>query len=381
MAHASYSGSARAKARATSQQQFPIPRSGRLLRRPLACFCSAVDTIRVSEYIRWGVRYVVVTAVATSWAQFEPIYNIVTNTPGAIGAELIGATGAPNLNVAFDAMIAALFEFSDRLADESGLIGISMASILVWIIGGLMAAAAIIVISLGKIGLAMAVALAPFFIPTLMFKATSNLFESWVRFTLGFAMIPLVMAGVIGAIVGIGQGMIADAAGASKLADAAGFVIVGVGAVFLTMQVPTLVNSLSGTITATANGMAMTMGAAGMGAASVAAASAAANAFKNHVAAPYLSERHAVAQAGRDATASGGNAVEARYQERQRQKEIRQKYARKSAAFAATHGTHASAADRFANAGQRLENRNARQDRAARLAPAGATSSRKRKAD
>ena len=171
------------------------------------------------------------------------------------------------MDVAFDAMIDTLFEFSDRLADESGLIGISMASILVWIIGGLMAAAAIIVISLGKIGLAMAIALAPFFIPTLMFKATSNLFESWVRFTLGFAMIPLVMAGVIGAIVGIGQGMITDAAGASKLADAAGFVIVGVGAVFLTMQVPTLVNSLSGTITATANGMAMTMSAAGMGAA------------------------------------------------------------------------------------------------------------------
>lgn len=339
--------------------------------------------IRVSEYIRWGVRYVVVTAVATSWAQFEPIYDIVTNTPGAIGAELIGATGAPNLNVAFDAMIEALFEFSDRLADESGLIGISMASIVVWIIGGLMAAAAIIVISLGKIGLAMAVALAPFFIPTLMFKATSSLFESWVRFTLGFALIPLVMAGVIGAIVGIGEGMISEATDATALADAAGFVIVGVGAVFLTMQVPTLVNSLSGTITATANGMAMTMGAAGMGAASVAATSAAANAFKNHVAAPYLSERHAVAQAGRDATASGGNAVEARYQERQRQKEIRQKYARKSAAFAATHGTQSSAVDRFAaaNAGQRLENRNARQDRAARLSPAGAASSRKRKAD
>ena len=90
------------------------------------------------------------------------------------------------MDVAFDAMIDTLLEFSDRLADESGLIGISMASILVWIIGGLMAAAAIIVISLGKIGLAMAIALAPFFIPTLMFKATSSLFESWVRFTLGF---------------------------------------------------------------------------------------------------------------------------------------------------------------------------------------------------
>ena len=43
--------------------------------------------IRVSEYLKWGMRYVIVTAVATSWAQFLPIYEIVTNTPGALGAE------------------------------------------------------------------------------------------------------------------------------------------------------------------------------------------------------------------------------------------------------------------------------------------------------
>ena len=54
--------------------------------------------------------------------------------------------------------------------------------------------------SLGKVGLAMAVSLAPVFIPTLMFKATGNLFESWVRFTIGFALIPLVLGGVIGTL-------------------------------------------------------------------------------------------------------------------------------------------------------------------------------------
>ena len=125
-----------------------------------------------------------------------------------------------------------------------------------------MAAAAIIVISLGKIGLGMAIALAPIFIPALMFRATSNLFESGVRFTLGFALIPLVMAGVVGAIVGINQSLIAEADAAITLEDAGGFIIVGVGAIFMTAMVPTLVNGLSGTITATANGVAMALGGA-----------------------------------------------------------------------------------------------------------------------
>ena len=231
----------------------------------------------------------------------------------------------------------------------------------------------------------MAVALAPFFIPTLMFKATSNLFESWVRFTLGFAMIPLVMAGVIGAIVGIGEGMISEATDATALADAAGFIIVGAGAVFLTFQVPTLVNSLSGTITATANGNGDDEWAPPVW-------ERAAGCCGRHG-----GERPSGTMwqppISRSATrwlrlaATRRPAAEMRSKpatrKRQRQKEIRQKYARKSAAFAATHGTHASAADRFAaaNAGQRLENRNARQDRAARLSSAGAAPSRKRKAD
>lgn len=211
--------------------------------------------IRVSEYMKWGVRYVIITAVATTWAQFQPIYDIVTNTPGAVGAELLGATGAPNLNTALDQMITGLFDFSDRAAEESGMFSISLTSVLVWVVGALMACVAIIVTGIGKIGLAMSISLAPIFIPTLMFKATGNLFESWVRFTIGFALIPLVTAGIMGAIVGIGQGMISEADAAAELSDAAGFLIVGAGAIFMMANVPTMVNGLSGTFVATANGI------------------------------------------------------------------------------------------------------------------------------
>ncbi|ORE91684.1 putative conjugal transfer protein [Stappia sp. 22II-S9-Z10] len=213
--------------------------------------------IRVTEYTRWMVRYIIVLTVATTWAQFQPIYDIVTNTPGAIGAELLGAVDAPNLNVALDDMITGLFDFSERADEESGYFSISLTSVLVWVVGALMACVAIIVSAIAKVGLAMAISLAPVFIPTLMFKATGNLFESWVRFTLGFALIPLILAGVMGAIVGIGQDMISEAEGAYELQEAAGFLIVGAAAIFLMIQVPTLVNGLAGTFVATANGVAM----------------------------------------------------------------------------------------------------------------------------
>ena len=320
--------------------------------------------IRTSEYLKWGVRYIIITAVATSWAQFQPIYNIVTNVPGELGAKLMGIVHAPNLNIAFDDMISTMFEFSDRLGDEAGLIGISMASIVVWIIGSLMAAAAIIVISLGKIGLGMAIALAPIFIPALMFKATSNLFESWVRFTLGFALIPLVMAGVVGAIVGIGQSLISQASIAADLEDAAGFLIVGVGAIFMTVMVPTLVNGLSGTITATANGVAMAMGAAGYAGVTAVTAGKGIKTAREAVG-PAIGGQIEGHRAGVAAANSGSNYWEGRQIEMQRQKEMRNKYADLNARHAAARGDHASGFDRFraANAGQRYENRQSRRTR------------------
>ena len=168
-------------------------------------------------------------------------------------------------------MITELFDFSEVLADESAFYSISLMSFAVWLIGALMACVAIIVAALGKVGLAMAVSFAPVFLTALMFKATSNLFEAWAKFAIGFALIPLVLAGVMGAIVGIGQEMIDEAGGAAELSEAAGFIIVGVAAIFLMIQVPTLVNGLAGSIVATANGPGMAARAA-RGGASVASA-------------------------------------------------------------------------------------------------------------
>jgi len=218
--------------------------------------------IRMSNYFTWAIRYVMILSVATSWSQFQPIYEILTNTPGSIGAALIGATGAPNLNAALDNMVTEIFNFSDRANEASNWTGISMTAVVLIVLGALMACVAILVSALAKIGLAMSVSFAPIFIASLLFKGTSNLFESWSRFTIGFALIPLVLAGVMGAVIGVGQSLIGTAAGATQMSQAASFIIVIFAAVFMMFNIPSLVTGLAGTIVTTGTGIAEARAAA-----------------------------------------------------------------------------------------------------------------------
>lgn len=212
--------------------------------------------IRMSSYVTWGIRYVLVLSIATTWSQFEPIYNILTNTPGDIGAALLTATSAPNLNLAMDEMVTAIFDFSDRASEESGWLGISLTSVVLIVLGALMACVAILVSALAKVGLAMSVSFAPVFIACLLFSATRSLFESWTRFTIGFALIPLVLAGVMGAVIGVGQNLAGTATGATDISTAAGFIIIIFAAIFMMFNIPSLVTGLAGTIVTTGTGIA-----------------------------------------------------------------------------------------------------------------------------
>jgi len=218
--------------------------------------------VRMSSYVTWGVRYVIVLSIATTWSQFQPIYNILTNTPGDIGAALLTATSAPNLNTAMDEMVTAVFDFSDRASEESGWLGISLTSVVLIVLGALMACVAILVSALAKVGLAMSVSFAPVFIACLLFNATRSLFESWTRFTIGFALIPLVLAGVMGAVIGVGQTLASGTGGATTISAAAGFIIVIFAAIFMMFNIPSLVTGLAGTIVTTGTGIAEARAAA-----------------------------------------------------------------------------------------------------------------------
>ena len=218
--------------------------------------------IRMSSYVTWGVRYVMILSVATTLSQFEPIYDILTNVPGNIGASLLTATSAPNLNLAMDEMVTEVFNFSDRANEESGWLGVSLTAVVLVVLGALMACVAILVSALAKVGLAMAVSFAPVFIACLLFSATRSLFEAWTRFTIGFALIPLVLAGVMGSVIGVGRTLASGVGGVSDMSQAAGFIIVIFAAIFMMFNIPSLVTGLAGTIVTTGTGVAEARAAA-----------------------------------------------------------------------------------------------------------------------
>ena len=302
--------------------------------------------LRVTDFAKWSVRYLIILAVATSWSQFLPFYDMLTNVPSSIGAALLEASSDTTLNGALDEMVTSIFDFSDRAADESGFFSISMLSILLAIVGALMACVAILVSGIAKIGLAMAVSLAPIFIATLLFRGTSDLFNSWAKFTLGFALIPMVLAGVMGVIIGIGTSLIDQIDSAFTLTDAAPFLIVAMAAIFLMSQVPTMVNGLAGTVVATASGVREARQMAG----GVAMAGGGAKAIAR-AAHPAMAAAASAVGAARAAEGGIGARAQAGAQEMVQAYEARKKSRENAQARMATIGRRTSMGDDF-EAGQ-----------------------------
>lgn len=222
----------------------------------------AFAPINMRTYINWLVRYVIILAVATSWSQFQPLYNILTNVPSSYGVILLNQSGVADLNQAMDQMVTTVFDTSDAINADSGWLGISITAVLLMVVGSIMACVAILVSAIAKIGLAMSVSLAPIMIASALFEGTRSLFESWTRFTIGFALIPLILAGVMGAIIGVGTNLMTTAVGATEISQVAGFLIVVLAAIFMMYNVPTLATSLAGSVVAAGTGIAEARSAA-----------------------------------------------------------------------------------------------------------------------
>lgn len=221
----------------------------------------AFSTVSMRSYITWSVRYIIVLAVATSWSQFEPIYNIVTDVPQNYGGALLSAAGAgvtdnAGLNVAMDQMVTSIFDYSDQMNEESGWLGISISAVLLMVLGAIMACVAIVISTIGKVGLGLAISIAPLAIAALAFNGTRQLFESWSRMTIGIALIPLVLAGIMGAVIGVATQILNNTSAATDLSDIAGFVIVALAAIFMMKNVPSYATGLAGSVVAVGTGVA-----------------------------------------------------------------------------------------------------------------------------
>ena len=164
----------------------------------------------VSAYALWILRYAVIAGVVLAWEFFEPVYHILTTVPAGIGGTMLGQPGDTVWGKA-DGILDIFSRSDDECGLVSGSFGACIRDLIGFVVYVVFAIAIILIVGGAKIGLAFAIGLAPVFVACAMFRATGTLFATWSKWTLGFALTPMLAVGLAGLVIGLTDAGDADA--------------------------------------------------------------------------------------------------------------------------------------------------------------------------
>ena len=185
-----------------------------------------------------------VLCFATSWAAYhQVVWNLLVGAPDHLASLLAGTRGsAPSL---FADRLDQLFQLVMEAARQSTLAGGEKPTLLagmrpadlLWIASLLLLFGTVGVLVASKIALAALLALGPVFIVLALFRATSGLFEGWLRAATLFAIVPLLTVLVGTGALGLITPMLSDLAmaGGSPTPEQAVSVLLGAGVFSLLM--------------------------------------------------------------------------------------------------------------------------------------------------
>lgn len=217
------------------------------------------------EYMKWAFRYTVITTGLATWANFQPIYDALDNLQDQYSAGIINAVNvngggtATTTEEAMDDFIEEIMDTANdlfrtkvrRLRHLGKAIRNLFLGVLVMIVGGFYAGVCIVIVVVAKVGFIAAMCLAPLALTALLLPATAGYFKSWVAFTVGFILIPILSA----TLMAIGLAVANEIRGSgSGLSDIFQFLLLIIGLTFMTMMLPTMANSLAMTSVAAVGG-------------------------------------------------------------------------------------------------------------------------------
>jgi type IV secretion system protein VirB6 len=145
---------------------------------------------------------VLVLAFCTNWGIYSSIvYDMATNFPNEFASFMVAGKGQTldSANAALTNYIDNGFNVSLDLIKKG-----SFAKAMYWFYGGIaflatlsFAVIALCLILLSKLALALLLAIGPVYILTLMFDSTQSLFRGWLSTLLNYALIPVLVYGLL----------------------------------------------------------------------------------------------------------------------------------------------------------------------------------------
>ena len=247
-----------------------------------------VKQVSYADYLTWGIRYLLISMFALVWGNFSTIYTVITETPGDYSALLVKGVAvklvtyrADILDVAaikdeytaMDEFTYALFWMARDFFRDTSILHLANSlkniglGILMGIIGAIWTAVCAIIIMIAKIGLMMALSLAPLAICMLMIEQTRQYFEAWSRFVLSFLVIPLFLSALTSIVLYVASALLMTSHAGSHNKEAyLMFGVIMIAAFVLLWKLPEMGQAISGSAVGAAGvGMGRAMTSIAMG--------------------------------------------------------------------------------------------------------------------
>ncbi|MGV2130655.1 type IV secretion system protein [Agrobacterium vitis] len=231
-----------------------------------------VQSIHYSKYLNWGVTYIIVVSFSTVWSNFNPIYDALTGvTQGysnlvveAVAKDIetlradilnpanITGAGEAKTYAAMDEFGHAIVWIAGDFFRDTSILDLGktfrniFAGVVVLIVGGIFIAAAAVIVLIAKVGLILAISMAPLGIMMFMWEKTRQYFQGWVSLLIGFAVIPLLLGCLMAIVLYFASHLLATSGASSLDKDKFfGFVFVMIAALVLLFHIPTMAQTLA----------------------------------------------------------------------------------------------------------------------------------------
>jgi type IV secretion system protein VirB6 len=133
--------------------------------------------------------------------------RLFVQSPNAIADVLVGGTGGGGQNAAMDRFYTTGMDAGDKLWNRGNLYTLSplFAAVVVYAITLGVSAYAAFLLALAKVALAVLLILTPMFALFYLFGSTKRLFEGWLGQVIHYALVPILVYGVLALILAIAQ--------------------------------------------------------------------------------------------------------------------------------------------------------------------------------
>jgi type IV secretion system protein VirB6 len=156
---------------------------------------------------RLGVMLFVYVLATNASFYTSYLEQLFVQAPASIGNVLVGGGGTGSQNSAMDQFYSTGMDAGDKLWSRGNLYTLSplFAAIVVYAITLGVAAYAAFLLALAQIGLAVLLILTPLFALCYLYGHTRRLFEGWLGQVIHYALVPVLVYGVLALILSIAQ--------------------------------------------------------------------------------------------------------------------------------------------------------------------------------